>query len=65
MNVVISAWLGFIVFAVLYLMGAFYSVSFDISQWSDGTRFLVAFIGGVSIFGVSALVWHYLETRSE
>lgn len=31
---------GLIAALVAYLIGAFYSAGFDISQWTDGTRFV-------------------------
>jgi hypothetical protein len=39
--------LGLFTFGVFYLFGAFYSASFFINQWAEGTRFVVSFIGGL------------------
>lgn len=41
---------GALAFFFVYLMGAFFSVSFDISQWEDSIRLAVAFLGGCLAF---------------
>ena len=45
---------GFITF--IYLMGAFASASFDISQWTQGQRAFCAFVmsaGSIMCYGIS------------
>lgn len=37
-------------FSLFYLLGSFYSVSFDISKWSDDARSIVSVIGGLFSF---------------
>lgn len=38
--------IGVTVFLFIYLIGSFYNVSFDISKWSNVSRFFVSVIGG-------------------
>lgn len=40
-NFILSAMLAFI---FLYLMGAFYATSFNVSEWPEGCRFFVVTI---------------------
>jgi hypothetical protein len=39
-----------ITFGFIYLLGAFYSATFDIRYWSEGARFGVTFIGSMFSF---------------
>ena len=43
-------------FLVSYLLGAFYSVSFDISKWQQMTRLTVVIFGGLISFLASPLL---------
>lgn len=40
-----------------YLLGSFYSVSFDISMWTDAVRFLVALTGGTISVSIGVLAY--------
>ena len=43
-------------FFATYLMGAFFSVSFDISTWSEGARFFTVCMGGgfgIMVYGIA------------
>jgi len=40
-----------IIFTPIYLLGAFYNVSFNIAKWSIESRGLVAIIGLASVIG--------------
>jgi hypothetical protein len=51
----LTAFLGIITFGFIYLLGAFYSASFDISKWTYDARFAISLIGGF----FSALVMIY------
>jgi uncharacterized membrane protein YqhA len=45
-----------VMFLAVYLLGAFYSISFDISKWTQMTRFLVVIFGGLISFLTSPLL---------
>lgn len=46
-NLIFRAILTFIfIFFAIYLLGSFYEITFDISEWSAGTRGFVASFGG-------------------
>lgn len=49
MSAVVKLIVGLVLFAltflICYLGGAFYSVSFNIAEWADGTRFFVVMMG--------------------
>ena len=47
------------VFTIFYLIGAFFSVSFDISKWEPGCRFFVSMFGGA--FSVFSFVFYLGE----
>jgi hypothetical protein len=36
-----------IMFAFVYCLGAFYSISFDLTKWSESCRSLVTIMGGI------------------
>lgn len=38
--------IGFAGFLLVYLMGSFYNVSFNISNWSDHSRLIISVIVG-------------------
>jgi len=47
-----SVLLSVALFTTFYLLGSFYSASFDISTWTQVIRGVVSFFGGViAIFG--------------
>jgi hypothetical protein len=46
-NFIFSTLIGAFVFALFYLLGSFYSVSFNISRWTTETKGLVVVIGGM------------------
>lgn len=41
---------GIYAFALWYLLGAFYSITFDITKWSEATRGLICIFGGLTSF---------------
>jgi hypothetical protein len=38
--------IGCVAFGFIYLMGSFFNVSFDISNWNESSRFIVSMLGG-------------------
>jgi hypothetical protein len=60
-NLFKTALIVLLTFAFFYLLGAFYSASFDISKWSIDTRFAIVFIGGF----FSAIVMVFLGTYGD
>ena len=46
MRIFVSAAAAAAIFFLCYLLGAFVAVSFDITDWADIGRFMVAVIGG-------------------
>jgi hypothetical protein len=50
LNLVTIASSGIVVFLIIYLIGAFIQVSFDISTWSIDARILVGTLGGLLSF---------------
>lgn len=42
-----SLLIGVFTFALFYLVASFYSVTFDISKWTENTRALVSIIGAM------------------
>jgi len=57
-NLFKTALIVLLTFAFFYLLGAFYSASFDISKWTYDARFAISSIGGF----LSALVMIFLGT---
>jgi uncharacterized protein HemY len=51
------------VFALFYLLGSFYSVSFDVSKWTTETKGLVVTLGGM--FALISLVIAFLFKLDE
>lgn len=47
------------IFFICYLLGSFYSASFNIKEWEEGCRFFVAIIGG--IVSVAFATYPYLD----
>jgi hypothetical protein len=47
-NFIFSTLIGAFVFALFYLLGSFYSVSFNISKWDFATIGFISAIGGIS-----------------
>lgn len=45
-------------FLAIYLLGVFYSVSFDISTWEDPVRFGIALLGGCAAAFSYAVTTH-------
>ena len=57
MKVLKSVFFGISLFAVFYLFGAFFNVSFDLNNWSVYSRIMVSGFGGViSLFW--AIAYH-------
>ena len=52
---------GLIGFLFIYLLTAFYSVSFNISLWSEGSRNMCAVIGGFTFFVMAILPYNEFE----
>lgn len=50
-KVATGIFLAAVCFGLVYLMGAFYSCSFDFSTWCQGARFGVAVVGGILALG--------------
>jgi hypothetical protein len=46
--------LGSLGFLFVYLLGAFYSVTFNISNWLESTRFIVSIFGSIAFIIVVA-----------
>ncbi len=46
MKIIKTIGVGISVFTFFYLMCAFFNVTFDISLWSEGSRFTCSFGGG-------------------
>jgi hypothetical protein len=46
--------LGSLGFLFIYLLGAFYSVTFNISNWLESTRFIVSIFGSIAFIIVVA-----------
>lgn len=44
-----SLLIGIVLFVIIYLCASFFEVSFDIRQWSDGTRAITANVGGMCL----------------
>lgn len=45
-NLIYFTVIFFFCFSIFYLFGAFFSVSFDISEWSEETRGFITCLGG-------------------
>jgi hypothetical protein len=46
-NFIFSTLVCAFIFALFYLLGSFYSVSFDVSKWTIETKGLVVTLGGM------------------
>jgi len=46
--------LGSLGFLFIYLLGAFYSVTFNISNWLESTRFIISIFGSIAFIIVVA-----------
>jgi len=45
---------------VMYLLGSFFSVSFDIKEWHEGARFFTALVGsGVAAMTIFTILFEY------
>lgn len=45
--------MGLIGFIVIYLLGSFYSATFNINNWNEAIRFVVSLFGGLSFFALA------------
>lgn len=59
MKIIRTLLVAFTVFALFYLIGAFYNATFNIINWSETSRFIIAFIGGV--YSILAVVFNLVE----
>ena len=59
---ILSTILGIYTFALWYIIGSFYSTTFDIIKWSVETRAVISMFGGLTSF-VSIVI--YLITNIE
>lgn len=57
-NLIFATLIGAFVFALFYLIGSFYSVSFNISKWTSETRNFISVFGGM--FGLISFVIAFL-----
>jgi hypothetical protein len=57
-NFIFATLIGVFVFTLFYLIGAFYSVSFNISKWTEETRNFISVFGGM--FGLISFVIAFL-----
>jgi hypothetical protein len=62
-NFIYSTLIGAFVFALFYLIGSFYSVSFNISKWTFETKGFISTIGG--IFALISFVISFLFNLNE
>jgi len=45
---------------IAYLLGSFFSASFDIGEWYEGTRFFIAVVGsGVAAITIFTILFEY------
>jgi hypothetical protein len=58
MELVKRLFIGCLGFLFIYLMCSFYHVTFNISKWSEGTRF-IAILWGNLLFGFFAICAGY------
>jgi len=47
MKITQSILVSILTFAFFYLLCAFYSTTFDISKWTEFTRYVTCFLGGL------------------
>ena len=62
MKIVRTLLVAFTVFALFYLIGAFYNATFNIINWSEISRFIIAFVGGT--FSILAGVFNLVEIEN-
>jgi len=62
-NFIFSTLIGAFVFALFYLLGSFYSVSFNISKWTLETKDFISVIGGM--FALFSFVITFLFNLNE
>jgi hypothetical protein len=62
-NFIYSTLIGVFVFALFYLLGSFYSVSFDISKWTLETKGFISVI--VGMFALFSFVITFLFNLNE
>lgn len=54
---------GIYAFALLYIIGAFYSTTFDISKWTLETRAVISMFGGLTSFVIIITVFMYDDIK--
>ena len=47
-----------ITFTLVYLLGSFYNTTFNITKWSEESRFVIKLFGG--IFSLSSVIGFYI-----
>lgn len=47
---ILATLIGIYAFAIWYIIGAFYSTTFDITKWSVETRAVISMFGGLTSF---------------
>ena len=58
-NYLKGLFVGLFMFLLIYLLSAFYNMSFDISIWSDASRFTVSTMGGILSIFIGDLIAAY------
>lgn len=56
---ILATVVGIYAFALWYIIGAFYSTTFDITKWSVETRAVISMFGGITSFVaiITYLMW--------
>ena len=53
--------LGCLGFLFIYLMFSFYNVTFDISKWTEVSRFITTFVG----FAFAVMLWIFYNFKEK
>jgi hypothetical protein len=62
-NLIYSTLIGAFVFALFYLLGSFYSTTFNISKWTSETIGLISTLGGM--FGLISFAITFIFNLNE
>jgi hypothetical protein len=49
---------------LVYLAGSFSAATFDITQWPDGQRSLLAFLGLIAIIPIGGVIYQFTGARN-
>lgn len=60
---ILATIIGIYAFALWYIIGAFYSTTFDISKWTIETREMISIFGGLTSFVgiITSLMWDSIK----